>query len=248
MPTLSKPIPNLCQSYPSISKPIQNSPNLSKPIKNLSKPIQTYQTKTYENLFQPIQNLPNLSKPIQNLSRPIQTKYKNIQTYLACWKLPNLLKPIPGISETLEKVSVSTTFAQSRLVSVSTTTYLLSLEESRYRQLWIFWVSKSLSLDNLDKSKSRKVSVSTTSMPAYDTWVKKYISVKHHPEFAVERRSSPPQKKRENFWLQIQGYIFFKSTNFIPRHLERRYEFSSLPFLINNLHSSSLSIKHFESY
>ena len=43
-----------------------------------------------------------------------------------------------GISETLKKVSVSTTFAQSRLVSVSTTPKLLSLEESQYRQLKIF--------------------------------------------------------------------------------------------------------------
>ena len=41
----------------------------------------------------------------------------------------------PGISETLKKVSVSTTFAQSRLVSISTTPNFL--------------VSKSLSLDNL---------------------------------------------------------------------------------------------------
>ena len=76
----------------------------------------------------------------------------------------------PGVSETLEKVSVSTTFAQSWLVSVSTTTYLLSLEESQSRQLRVYGVSESLSLDNLGKSKSRKVSVSTTSMQVYDTY------------------------------------------------------------------------------
>ena len=38
-------------------------------------------------------------------------------------------------SETLEKVSVSTTFGQSRWVSVSTTSKFLSLDESRSRQL-----------------------------------------------------------------------------------------------------------------
>ncbi len=41
----------------------------------------------------------------------------------------------PEISETLEKVSVSTTFAQSRLVSVSTSLKIIGLNESRSRQL-----------------------------------------------------------------------------------------------------------------
>ena len=51
------------------------------------------------------------------------------------------------ISETLEKVSVSTTFAQSRPVSVSTPFEFLGLEESRSRQLSKYPVSKSLGLD-----------------------------------------------------------------------------------------------------
>jgi hypothetical protein len=42
---------------------------------------------------------------------------------------------ITVISETLDKVSVSTTLAQSRLVSVSTSSKFLGLEESRYRKL-----------------------------------------------------------------------------------------------------------------
>ena len=62
--------------------------------------------------------------------------------------------------KSLVKVSVSTTFVQSRWVSVSTTTKLASLDESRSRQLRNFLVSMSLGLDNLRKSESRKVSVS----------------------------------------------------------------------------------------
>ena len=54
---------------------------------------------------------------------------------------------IPEINETLNKVSVSTSFAQSRLVSVSTTMIFLSLNKSRSRHLCIFPVSMSLSLD-----------------------------------------------------------------------------------------------------
>ena len=50
-------------------------------------------------------------------------------------------------SETLDKVSVSTTFGQSRLVSVSTPFKFLGLEESRSRHLSKFPVSKSLGLD-----------------------------------------------------------------------------------------------------
>ena len=50
-------------------------------------------------------------------------------------------------SETLEKVSVSTTFAQSWPVSVSTPFEFLGLEESRSRQLSKYPVSKSLGLD-----------------------------------------------------------------------------------------------------
>ena len=60
------------------------------------------------------------------------------------------LRSITGIGETLEKVSVSTTFAQSRSVSVSTTPNFL--------------VSKNLSLDNLQilglkMSQSRQISI-----------------------------------------------------------------------------------------
>ena len=51
------------------------------------------------------------------------------------------------ISETLKKVSVSTTFTQSRPVSVSTPFEFLGLEESRSRQLSKYPVSKSLGLD-----------------------------------------------------------------------------------------------------
>ena len=43
-------------------------------------------------------------------------------------------EPSSEISETLDEVSVSTTFVQSRLVSVSTTTEIPSLDESRSRQ------------------------------------------------------------------------------------------------------------------
>ena len=58
-------------------------------------------------------------------------------------------------SETLEKVSVSTTFAQSRWASVSTTSIFLSLDESRSRQLKKIRVSMGLGLDNFEKSESR---------------------------------------------------------------------------------------------
>ena len=51
------------------------------------------------------------------------------------------------ISETLEKVSVSTTFAQSRLVSVSTSFKILGLKESRSLQPSKLLVSRSLGLD-----------------------------------------------------------------------------------------------------
>ena len=65
------------------------------------------------------------------------------------------------ISETLDEVSVSTTFVQSRLVSVSTTTEIPSLDESRSRQPQNFPVSMSLGLDttefpSLDESRSRQ--------------------------------------------------------------------------------------------
>ena len=43
-----------------------------------------------------------------------------------------------GISETLEKVSVSTTLAQSRLVSISTTLKINGLGESWYRQCGMY--------------------------------------------------------------------------------------------------------------
>merc|ERR1711873_391108 len=65
------------------------------------------------------------------------------------------------ISETLDEVSVSTTFVQSRLVSVSTTKEIPSLDESRSRQPQNFPVSMSLGLDttefpSLDESQSRQ--------------------------------------------------------------------------------------------
>ena len=53
----------------------------------------------------------------------------------------------PVIKETLDKVWVSKTFAQSRLVSVSTPSKLLSLEKSWSRHLSKFPVSKSLGLN-----------------------------------------------------------------------------------------------------
>ena len=53
----------------------------------------------------------------------------------------------PEISETLDEVSVSTTFVQSRLVSVSTTTEIPSLDESRSRQPQNLIVSMSLGLN-----------------------------------------------------------------------------------------------------
>jgi hypothetical protein len=46
--------------------------------------------------------------------------------------------PYAGISETLKKVSVSTTFDLSRLVSLSTTPKMPSLKESWYQQHEIF--------------------------------------------------------------------------------------------------------------
>ena len=58
---------------------------------------------------------------------------------------PRNLKDVE--SETLDKVSVSTTFTQSRLVSVSTSSKFLGLEESRSRHISKFMVSKSLGLD-----------------------------------------------------------------------------------------------------
>merc|ERR1711893_114616 len=69
--------------------------------------------------------------------------------------------PAAEISETLDEVSVSTTFVQSRLVSVSTTTEIPSLDESRSRQPRNFPVSMSLDLDttefpSLDESRSRQ--------------------------------------------------------------------------------------------
>ena len=57
--------------------------------------------------------------------------------------------PGTGISETLEKVSVSTNFAQSRLVSVSTFLKIIGFDEPWSRQLSKLLVSISLGLDNL---------------------------------------------------------------------------------------------------
>ena len=54
----------------------------------------------------------------------------------------------PVISETLKKVSVSTAFAQSRVVSVSTSFKFLGLKEYQSRHLSKLPVSKSLGLDN----------------------------------------------------------------------------------------------------
>ena len=78
------------------------------------------------------------------------------------------------ISETLIKVSVSTTLAQSWLVSVSTSLKILGLDKSRSRQLLLslgwsrsrhppnFLVLKSLRLDISQNFMSQKVSVSTS--------------------------------------------------------------------------------------
>ena len=65
------------------------------------------------------------------------------------------IRYVAEISETLDEVSVSTTFVQSRLVSVSTTTEFPSLDESRSRQPQNFPVSMSLGLDNHKISQSR---------------------------------------------------------------------------------------------
>ena len=51
------------------------------------------------------------------------------------------------VSETLDKVSVLTTFAQSRLVSVLTSSKLLGLEEFWSRHLSKYLVSESLGLN-----------------------------------------------------------------------------------------------------
>ena len=82
-------------------------------------------------------------------------------TTLPLWSLlwtKILCSTLPRIIETLEKVSVSTTFAQSRLVSVLTTPNFLVSVSTTYK----FWVSDSPGLDNPDTSQSQKVSVSTT--------------------------------------------------------------------------------------
>ena len=68
---------------------------------------------------------------------------------------------ISEISETLDRVSVSTSFVQSRSVSVSITVIFLSLDKSRSRHLWNFPVSMSLGLDIYRIFQSRWVSVST---------------------------------------------------------------------------------------
>ena len=65
----------------------------------------------------------------------------------------------PEISETLRRVAFSTTFVQSRPVSVSTTFNFLSFEESQSRKPLYFIVSKSLGLDKPDISQSQKISV-----------------------------------------------------------------------------------------
>ena len=59
-----------------------------------------------------------------------------------------LVIALPVINETLDEVSVSTTFVQSRLVSVSTMTEIPSLAESRSPKPQNFPVLMSLSLDN----------------------------------------------------------------------------------------------------
>ena len=92
----------------------------------------------------------------------------------AIYKLLNMFVSVN--SETLDKVSVSTTFCRSRLVSVSistksegsrwvsvsTTTKFQSLDESRSRHPQNFKVSMSLGLDIHNILKSQWVSVSTT--------------------------------------------------------------------------------------
>ena len=66
------------------------------------------------------------------------------------------------MSESLDGVSVSTSFAQSRLVSVSTCIKFPSLDKSRSRHPRNFSVTMSLSLDIQEIFQSRWVSVSTS--------------------------------------------------------------------------------------
>ena len=66
------------------------------------------------------------------------------------------------ISESLDGVSVSTSFTQSRPVSVLTSIKFSSLDESRSRHPRNFSLSMSLSLDIQENLQSRWVSVSTS--------------------------------------------------------------------------------------
>ena len=78
----------------------------------------------------------------------------------------------PEISETLKKVSVSTTFDESQPVSVSTTIKFYDLEESQSQQLLIGMVSKSLGIDNSGILKSQPVVVSKTfKIIGLATWI-----------------------------------------------------------------------------
>ena len=80
---------------------------------------------------------------------------------------PQMLSPryLAEISESLDGVSVSDSisFAQSQLVSVSTSIKFPSLEESHSRHPRNFSVSMSLSLDIQEISQSWWVSVSTST-------------------------------------------------------------------------------------
>ena len=66
------------------------------------------------------------------------------------------------ISDSLDGVSLSTSFAQSKLVSVSTSIKLPSLNESRSHHPKNFSVSMSLSLDIQEIFQSQWVPVSTS--------------------------------------------------------------------------------------
>ena len=78
---------------------------------------------------------------------------------------------LPVINGTLDEVSVSTTFVQSRRVSVLTTTEIPSLTESRSLQPQNFPVLMSLSLDNHVVYESNlPISIKYSFLPAILIW------------------------------------------------------------------------------
>jgi len=90
---------------------------------------------------------------LSSASQPPQRSTTWCRRWAWCWRRQ---------SESLDGVSVSTSLAQSRLVSVSTSSKFPSLDESRSRHPANFQVSMSLGLDILEISQSRWVSVSTS--------------------------------------------------------------------------------------